>query len=508
MITLSKIAHHNEVRIGISFAYDHTLKEKLKQVPGCLWSRTKKCFHAPYRYEVFEKLEQLFGVLLLFDKNEMPGQKPFPPLARVTQTIVTVPEFAHAFANAVKPETKQNRDDGFRISFTPVLFNRTERIAFTGNIACKTGSELLKTLPSVKWDAENRYWHIPMTREAFATALQMLSGKVETDTELLRKYLNRRKLLETSSPVPLTEETLAQQCFWFAGISDSNLAALQNFCTHLMAKAYSPSTQRTYRNEFVQFLKWLKEKRVEDVSPYELKGYMAWVLEVEKLTESTAHSRLNALKFYYEELLKRERFFYEIPRPKRPIQLPKLLNEDELSRLFNAMANKKHKVMLFTVYSAGLRVSEVARLKLADIDSKRMQIFVEDAKGKKDRYVNLSPLLLDLLRQYVKNCMPAPKKYLFESSLTGDAYPTRTIQTIFSRAKVLAGIRKEVGIHSLRHSFATHLLDKGVDIRYIKDILGHFNIKTTERYLHVSKQRLVNIESPLDDLLRGGQVEW
>lgn len=214
------------------------------------------------------------------------------------------------------------------------------------------------------------------------------------------------------------------------------------------------------------------------------------------------------MKFYFEGLLKRDRFFYEIPRPKKPIQLPKLLNEDELARLFNALTNKKHKAMLFTVYSAGLRVSEVANLKLSDIDSKRMQILVEAGKGKKDRYVNLSPILLDILRQYIRIYLPRPKVFLFESGQSGTCYPTRTIQTIFSRAKERAGILKEVGIHSLRHSFATHLLDKGVDIRYIKDLLGHFNIKTTERNLHVSKQRLVNIESPLDDLWKGGQVEW
>jgi len=177
-------------------------------------------------------------------------------------------------------------------------------------------------------------------------------------------------------------------------------------------------------------------------------------------------------------------------------------------RLFNALTNKKHKAMLFTAYSAGLRVSEIVNLKLTDIDSVRMQILIRRAKGKKDRCVNLSPVLLDILREYVKTYQPRPKDYLFESEQTFTAYPVRTVQQIFSNAKSKAGIRKEVGIHSLRHSFATQLLDKGTDIRYIKDILGHFNIKTTERYLHVSKARLVNIVSPFDDLWRSQGIEW
>ena len=206
--------------------------------------------------------------------------------------------------------------------------------------------------------------------------------------------------------------------------------------------------------------------------------------------------------------MKQERFFWEIPRPKKQLLLPKLLNEEELARLFNAMENRKHKAMLFTAYSAGLRVSEIVNLKIADIDGQRMQIMVSQAKGKKDRYVNLSPVLLDILREYMKQVKPKPLVYLFESEQTRQAYPVRTVQQIFSNAKNKAGIQKEVGIHSLRHSFATHLLDKGTDIRYIKELLGHFNIRTTERYLHVSKKQLVNIVSPFDDLWKKTNLDW
>ena len=214
------------------------------------------------------------------------------------------------------------------------------------------------------------------------------------------------------------------------------------------------------------------------------------------------------MKLYYEQVLGRDKFFWEIPRPKKQLILPKVLSENELTKLFNALDNLKHKAMLFTAYSAGLRVSEIAALKIKHIDSGRMQILIENAKGKKDRYVNLSPVLLDILRAYIKKYEPKPVLYLFESEQTKAAYPTRTIQKIFQAAKDKAGIMKDVGIHSLRHSFATHLLEKGTDIRYIKDLLGHFSIKTTERYLHVSKRDLVNITSPLDDLWLNGKINW
>jgi site-specific recombinase XerD len=291
-------------------------------------------------------------------------------------------------------------------------------------------------------------------------------------------------------------------------ISLENAAELKKFTDHLVMKAYSPSTVKTYRSEFIQLLQLLKNKSVLELSAEQLKQYIVYAIKHQKISENTAHSRLNALKFYFEQVLRKEKFFLEIPRPKKPQQLPKLLNEIEIKRLFNALTNKKHKAMLFTTYSAGLRVSEVVDLKLEHIDSQRMQIFVESGKGKKDRYVNLSPVLLDILRQYVKMYDPAPRVYLFESEQTGKPYPIRTVQQVFYNAKKLAGINKDVGVHSLRHSFATHLLDKGTDIRYIKDLLGHFNIRTTERYLHVSKQQLVNIVSPFDDLWKNEKIDW
>lgn len=291
-------------------------------------------------------------------------------------------------------------------------------------------------------------------------------------------------------------------------ISPINRHVLPAMAEQLRLKAYSDSTIRTYLNEMAQLLGVLKDIPADELRPEHLRAYLVFCFEQLQLKENTLHSRINAMKFYYEQVLHKEKFFWDIPRPKKPQLLPRLLSETELARLFNALSNRKHKAMLFTAYSAGLRVSEIINLKLSDIDSQRMQIFVSRAKGKKDRYVNLSPVLLDILRNYIQECKPRPTEYLFESSQTLTAFPARTVQQIFSNAKHKAGIRKEVGIHSLRHSFATHLLDKGTDIRYIKDILGHFNIKTTERYLHVSKKRLVNITSPFDDLWKTSMIRW
>lgn len=354
----------------------------------------------------------------------------------------------------------------------------------------KTLNARLQKVPGARWSKTLGCWHIPDTPEN-----RMKCGLLKNGAAVLAP-------LEKTKDLKIPNSKAVR-----VGISGNNKVQLQLFLDLLKLKAYSSSTIKTYRNEFAQLLQAIQQYPVQNLTAADLKRYLLKCID-QGLTENTIHSRLNALKFYYEQVLHKEKFFLEIPRPKKPLILPKLLNEYELQRLFNALPNRKHKAMLFTAYSAGLRVSEISKLKLAHIDSQRMQIFVEKSKGKKDRYVNLSPILLDILRKYIQLYKPRPKIYLFESEQTFGPYPTRTIQQVFINAKNKAGINKDIGIHSLRHSFATHLLEKGTDIKYIKELLGHFNIRTTERYLHVSKQKLVNIISPFDDLWDKGSIEW
>ena len=370
-------------------------------------------------------------------------------------------------------------------------------------------NSIIKT-HGAKWSQSNGCWYIPLKEEGYKKMFAALKTVAKVNITGLKLALQKRKEAQLKTGLPprksaafkTTQETNAPN------LHTGNKEALQLFIEELKLKAYSPSTIKTYRNEFLQLLQILKQKDVKELTVADIKRYMVFAMEKQGINENTAHSRLNALKFYFEQVLGREKFFWEIPRPKKPQILPKLLNESELAKLFNALTNRKHKAMLFLAYSSGLRVSEIVNLKIADIDSKRMQIFIERAKGKKDRYVNLSPVLLDILRNYIKEYSPRPRIYLFESEQTFTAYPSRTVQQIFYNAKHKAGIRKEIGIHSLRHSFATHLLEKGTDIKYIKDLLGHFNIKTTERYLHVSKQKLINIVSPFDDLWEKEDINW
>ncbi|HEX8460528.1 MAG TPA: tyrosine-type recombinase/integrase [Segetibacter sp.] len=362
----------------------------------------------------------------------------------------------------------------------------------------------IKKIPGRRFSATLHGWLLPPNRLSYNQLTAALQNKAIIDISALKAGGPNQTI-----PAPNTTAVHKKAVITLPPpVAAVNKEVLTQMLQHLQLKAYSESTIRTYINEMTQFLKAIKSNRADSFDTPRLKNYLQYCHATLKLSENTIHSRINALKFYYEQVLQREKFFWEIPRPKKRLILPKVLAEDELGRLFKALSNRKHKAMLFTAYSAGLRVSEVAALKLRNIDSGRMQILVEQGKGKKDRYVTLSPVLLDILRQYLLLEKVRPREYLFESEQTRTAYPIRTLQQIFYNAKENSGIKKEVGIHSLRHSFATHLLEKGTDIRYIKDLLGHFNIKTTERYLHVSNKALVNIVSPLDDLYEKGKIEW
>ncbi len=398
-----------------------------------------------------------------------------------------------------------------KVTLKPLLHRENDCIGiyFPKNNALQS---LVQHKTGAKWSRTHTCWYVPMNKENYERLCRALKGKVMIENESLKTFLRSRK--EKSIPAtpigsqqPNAEKPKTAQSPKVTPITcEENIIALQKFRQMLVLKGYSSSTARTYTNEFIQFLNAIKNKPAPEMTEQRVKDYLEYCYNTLHLSENTLHSRINALKFYYEQILKREKFFWDIPRPKKPFLMPNVLGENEIARLFNAVANLKHKAILFTAYSAGLRVSEVTALQIKHVDSDRMQLLIKDAKGKKDRYVALSPIVLDILRSYLKNCNPKPKLYVFEGATQGQPYSNRSAQKIFQMAREKAHIQKDISFHGLRHSFATHLLEKGIDVKFIQEILGHFDIKTTMRYLHVRKEQLVNIVSPLDDLIKKGGI--
>jgi len=282
-------------------------------------------------------------------------------------------------------------------------------------------------------------------------------------------------------------------------IAEVNKEALQKYVEQLKLLAYSESTIRTYTNEFIQLLKILKNHPVYALTPGRLRAYFLYCIDTLKLSENLIHSRLNAVKFYFEQVLNQDKFFVEIPRPKKPSILPKSLSTNDIKKMLEAVkGNLKHELLLKLCYGMGLRVSEIVKLKITDIDSSRMQVLVERGKGKKDRYVPLPESVLSLMRNYYQEYKP--KHYLFEGQYGGH-YSVRSAQLVFKNSMSKAKINKKIGIHGLRHSFATHLIEQGTDVRFVQELLGHNHIKTTMIYTNLTDAAKRKIKSPLDNLI-------
>ena len=263
----------------------------------------------------------------------------------------------------------------------------------------------------------------------------------------------------------------------------------------LTLKKYSKNTIKTYKHMFKQFLLFIHPMPLHQVTTAHIMHYHKELVTIRHVSSSYQNQSINAIKFYIEKVLNLPKVTYDFCRPRRSKTLPKVLSLIEVSRILNETKNIKHKTILSVIYGCGLRISECINLKVEDIDSSNMRVWVRNAKGKKDRITLLSPSLLEQLRAYYK--IYKPKQWLFEG-VRGKQYSVSSIRQVFNRSKVKAGVNIPATVHTLRHSFATHLLDNGTNLRYIQKLLGHNSSKTTEIYTHVSTANLTNITSPFE----------
>ena len=330
----------------------------------------------------------------------------------------------------------------------------------------KLRTELKQKFPLVKFSWSQKCWYLP-------------------DINAIREQVGINKKIEINKELILK-------------IHEINRPSLQRMLDTLILKSYSENTIKTYCGEFAQLLITLKKVHADTLTPERLKAYFLYCIKELELSENLIHSRINAVKFYFEQVLHRDiMLFDDIPRPKKKYLLPKVFSKEDILLLFQAIDNPKHLLMMKLCYGMGLRVSEVVNLKINNIDFCRLMVQIEASKGKKDRYVNLPVSIVEELKNYL--VVFKPQKFIFEGQYGGQ-YSIRSVQAVFKTAMKKANINKDVGIHSLRHSYATHLLEAGTDMIFIQKLLGHKDIKTTEIYAKVSNKQLSKIKSPLDDL--------
>lgn len=358
-----------------------------------------------------------------------------------------------------------------------------------------------------KWSASHRCWWTPNAPEHLQAIFAAFKGKAWVDMNGLRKKADDvptvpkapvnpvKKATASKATKPTVQQTQRKgpQAVHLTPSHENALAAMRK---KLEIARYSPNTIDTYLNATKQFFLRFAAKHPNDIRTEDIETYQHELARAGK-SNSYLNQVVNAVRYYYKDVLGDAYRVKFIERPRKEKKLPSVLSEQEVAALLKSPANLKHRCMLMLIYSAGLRMGELLRLDLADIDRDRRQVLIRVGKGKKDRVSLLSTKLLDMLDAYLSEYHP--KQHLFEGQ-TGGRYSEASVQAVFHAAKEKAGITKPATVHTLRHSFATHLLEKGTDLRYIQTLLGHSSSKTTEIYTHVSTKALGKIRSPLDDL--------
>jgi integrase/recombinase XerD len=530
ILKVQKITHHQQQRIKVEFPFDSIKTNLLRQIDDARWSATHRAWHIPYTKEAYAKLVGFFPELETTPaKAKLPeslklsgSSEPLKPkeneihlhyygkrlllfmlpnevFIRFLQTVKGIffdkerkcwslpnhPDIVDTLRNRFKENLIfQNTPQApTKIAKQHVVTEKgVLRIvkALDGNLHLylayqKENIAFLKTLPLCEWNKDKANWNCPDT-EANRKAIKQYFEPIGYRIEFSKA---KPKEKPEKAFVPKFEK------------------APPEYIEKLHLKRYSENTERTYVAAFEVFTNYYEGKQLIDITEEEIKDFLLYMVEEKCVSESYQNQLINAIKFYYEQVLGGQRKFYQLDRPFKPLKLPSVLSTEEVQRIIGVIENLKHKCIILTIYSAGLRISELVSLKVADIDSKRMLIHVKGAKGKKDRYTLLSEKLLICLRQYFKEYKP--RDYLFEGQ-TGGEYATRSVNEIFLNASRKAKILKKASVHTLRHSFATHLLENGTDLRYIQTLLGHGSSKTTEIYTHVTTKGMESIKSPLDGL--------
>lgn len=280
--------------------------------------------------------------------------------------------------------------------------------------------------------------------------------------------------------------------------SFEGLEQLEKFKNYLKSKRYSENTIKTYLDALRSFFVFTNKKSIAEITNDDVILYNIEFILKHKLSSSYQNQIVNAIKLYFKTIQDKSIDIEKVHRPRREKLLPNVLSKEEIKAILEAHSNIKHRAMLSMIYSCGLRCGELLALKPVHIDSKRNIVLLKNSKGKKDRITPLSPKILELLREYYKSYKP--KVYLFEGQTEGNPYDDRSLQQVLKQALKKANISKPVTLHWLRHSYATHLLENGTDLRYIQELLGHNSSKTTEIYTHVSTKSIQQIKSPFDDL--------
>jgi site-specific recombinase XerD len=496
-IILKRIFHRDEWRYAIIFDYDKNMVELVKSINGVRWSQSNKCWHTPDDEENLKQILTVFRESADIDISAIvSGEKK----NNVSPTIADKPETDEVqypsypfheerapLATHVSSIKKAPKQPGF----APVLFTISETdgrlvIKFTGRYDPEWIDEL-KTFGKPWFDKCAHEWLLKWSQLAvdslsdyfYSRGVEVIVKKKEVPEVLkdLRKELGNE----------IRERTLGKA-------AREGIDIVRGY---LKEKRYSKRTIGSYLANLELFFKYFNDKDPLYISEEDISEFIEDYVLKSGYSASFQNIIISAIKMFYNLNGNKRVNTDSLKRPRRSRALPKVFSKEEIMKIFSSTKNNKHKLILWLIYSCGLRRSEVINIKLTDLETERGILHIREGKGNVDRIVPIPQKIWEKIRDYLKEYNPG--LYLFEGQ-TGGRYSVESVYSVFKQSLRLAGIKKDVGVHSLRHSYATHLHEGGLDIRYIQELLGHKSTRTTEIYTHVSRRNLFAIRSPIEDM--------
>jgi site-specific recombinase XerD len=464
-IQIAPASFENKNLIAVRIeGFDAAFPATMRQIAGAYWSPEAKAWLIPYKKEVYADLKRLFG-----------------------QENITI--FKEGFADIqseTRPPAPERTEPENVIMLCPHPSKTDHFSLYLPKTLTEQHLDTVKNIHGRRWNPELKCWEVPYTKLTLrflekyfpANLLEWAFTPASDIPERLNTPPPERKAQPTVTPARYEEAVTAlEQC--------------------LLLKRYSWRTIKSYKNCFRQFIRHYDDIKPSQLTRKQINDYLTTLIKERNISVSHQSQILSAIKMFYTSVIDQEEKVKGLFQPKPPKKLPQVFLEEEVTALLRAVDNLKHRCILMLIYSAGLRLGEVINLRLTDLQPQQNRLFVRGGKGKKDRCTLLSAKVWDLLKDYIE--VDKPVEWVFEGQ-SGGQYSERSVQKIFTMAKFRSMVNPNATVHTLRHSFATHLLEKGVDLRYIQELLGHESSKTTEIYTHITHKGWDKIKSPLDDL--------
>ncbi len=442
-ILIEKVRVNGEDRIRLHFKFDQEMIKDVKKLPDIRWSPELKYWHMPDMEHPTTYLRKAF-------------------------------HSKHRIAYHEELVKNSNSLKNQQIYYQEVPSEDRIYLKFDYDPAI---IDIIKTLDDYYWHGGIKIWSIKGgKRNLWMLVKVMMANNIKP----IAVDLYRSKPVVKRNPYKVDNYNLPEK--------------LMNF---MVLKNYSERTIRIYQDHLGVFLSNISEDEINNLTPERITKFIISMMEKTNYSRSYQNQMINSIKLYYRVMMNRKLDSSEVPRPKKEKKLPIVLSRDDMRKIIESSHNLKHRTIISLIYGTGIRLAETINIKVRDIDYKRRLVHIHGGKGKKDRIVPLPSFLIGLLEKYFKQYKPV--EYLFEG-WNNQQYSSRSVQAVVKKALDHAGIKKNASVHSLRHTFATHALEDGFDIRLIQEILGHRNIKTTELYTHISNANILSVQSPIDKL--------